>query len=235
MLVERLIDKLEKKGLKPNVLLFQECRMPIKSEAKIPGYNLAVYVNTKPSVRGTAIYVKSGTSYTQLTVNSQDICGVTILGDQHTVLKKPIDIWNVYNAPTIRQTEINLPIIQDIIANSHNPTLMAGDMNTDLTPGARHDAGTRLRTQLLEWDENGTVEILNSYTKPTRISARRSTIIDIAITKNITTGKFALPIIEDISDHLPLIIGFKSRDNEPESNLPPQHISYKRDEKLLRN
>ena len=131
--------------------------------------------------------------------------------------------------------EINMPFSKKVFENAMNVLLhkidkenkicyLMGDFNIDLLKSESCDYANRSIEQLF------TSYFVPLITKPTRITEHTATIIDNIFTNNIEKVENSINgiIFADISDHLPILHMFDSK-NPEENSTKQTNVIYKRE------
>lgn len=183
-----------------DICCITETHLKEKDKLKFPGYK--VYRYDRPSDRkasgGTAIIVKNNINHHELlapSTSNLEISGISV------VSASPLYIFSVYNPPNKRL------LAQDLlnIFTTTNPILAIGDLNskhTDWGCKQTNPNGIRLNQILVDLGLS-----LHSPSEPTFYRpGRQADILDVVLSKRLSTPVYQQADTALSSDHLPVLI-----------------------------
>ena len=184
---------------------------------KIPGYTLICNSRSESKGSGTAILLWNGINYKRrkdIEVFKEKNAELTIIEITAKDGKKII-VGSMYRP--LNTDPLNFRIAINTISSTSlkekKEIILGMDHNLDLLKSGIHKQTQLFLTNLLEKN------IYPTITKPTRICQNIATLIDnIFMSKNLHTYFESLIILDDISDHLPLLVLLKQTkliDNKP--------------------
>ena len=133
--------------------------------------------------------------------------------------RKNLIISCLYRAPG-SNIEVFKDWMEDIFSNKGNKTIfICGDFNIDLLNPNKH----KMTEEFIN-----TMYSMSYYpiiTRPSRITSHCATLIDNIFTNDIENNTLSRPLINDISDHLPV---FTVYDRNYKNNKPVKNKEYRR-------
>ena len=174
----------------------------------IDGYKMFTCSRTNKSGGGVALYINDSLQHKYLPDMSKCLDNCAEVVSLEIALKngKKALICCIYRAPKTDLEQLN-EFISNFCRNTRNKTVyLCGDFNIDLL---QHDTNT---------STNNFIDHLYSFglhpliTRPTRITGHSKTLIDNIFTTNLSNIHSGL-IINDLSDHLPILLIFEYKHN----------------------
>ena len=207
--LDMLIDGLDKK---PNIISIAETWLksdtPL-SPFSITGYTLFNSPRTLNKSRegGVALYVDNNFDSTRInkfTVENGyfECIGISIKSANNKVT----NIVSLYRPPDTSIDDFTASI-EALLMNNNQQTYVCGDFNIDLINYKQHEQTDTFVNKMFSL---GYKPLIN---KPTRITAYSSTLIDNIFTNELDLKHRSGVVIDDISDHLPIIINSLSIKN----------------------
>ena len=150
---------------------------------------------------GDALYVNNSLQHKYLPNKSKciDNCAEAVSVEITLKNDKKIIICCIYQAPNTELDQLS-GFINNVCRNIRNKTVyMCGDFNVDLLQYDKHNATNNFIEQLYSLGLHPLI------TRPTRITSHSNTLIDDIFTYNLSSIIQCGLIINDMSDHLPIL------------------------------
>ena len=208
--LKQLLRDLEKKNSSIDVVLLCETFLTKKTigMVNVVGYtHVGNYRNTKKG-EGVSILIKDGISYKR----RQDL-DIFQEGETESIFieimsksGKNIVIGSMYRPPNTNITQFsnNISTITSLARKCCPEIIIGMDHNIDLLKGSCHNLTQQFITDLSD------IDLLPTITRPTRITNHTATLIDsIYISNQLHRDFESTIIINDLSDHLPLLTMLK--------------------------
>ena len=190
-----------------DILLLCETFLTTKTEnlVNIPSYKLIANDRKDHKGSGVAILIKEGIPYKKWadlsSMNEKDLESVYV--DITTKSDKLIRVGSLYQAPNtyVKRLMDHLEMITSMVNKNKACDLILGiDQNLDLLKSADHHDTRNFLNLILD---NGLWLVI---TRPTHITQKSATLIDNNyISKNLQHTFESTILLDDISDHLPII------------------------------
>ena len=208
--LKQLLHVLESKTSRADIILLCETFLTKSTESlvKVPGYTLICSNRKHSKGGGTAILLQNGITFkrrTDIEIFREKEVESTIIG---IVAKdgKKIVVCSMYRPPNTDPTHFitSMNSITSKSVSEKKEIILGMDHNLDLLKSGSHKQTQLFLNDLLD------KEIYTTITHPTRICHNAATLIDnVFISKNLHKFFESAILIEDISDHLPLLILLK--------------------------
>ena len=205
--LRELLQIMSNKNSTVDVILLCETFLAsnIEKLAYIPGYHLVTNNRNNHKGRGVAILIREGITYRK----NQELCYMidkeleSVYVDITAKNGRQIRIGSIYHAPNT-DVKILMEHIESVSAKTgqlpNHELILGMDQNIDLLKSDEHTNTRKFLDLILD---SGLWPII---TRPTRITQRSATLIDnIYISKNLQRKFDSAIIVDDISDHLPLV------------------------------
>ena len=208
--LKQLLHVLESKNSRADIILLCETFLTKSTEnlVKVPGYTLICSNRKHSKGGGTAILLQNGITFkrrTDIEIFREKDVESTII---EIVAKdgKKIVVCSMYRPPNTDPTHFitSMNSITSKLASEKKEIILGMDHNLDLLKSGSHKQTQLFLNDLLD------KEIYPTITRPTRICHNAATLIDnVFVSKNLHKFFESAILIEDISDHLPLLILLK--------------------------
>ena len=205
--LKMLIHILETKNSRVDIILLCETFLNKTTEklVKIPGYTLICNSRSENKGSGTAILLQNGINYKR----RKDIEVFKEKSVESTIIEitakdgKNVIVGSMYHPPNTDPTNFRIAIntISSTSLKEKKEIILGMDHNLDLLKSGSHKQTQLFFTDLLEKN------IYPTVTRPTRICQNTATLIDnIFVSRNLHKYFESSIILDDISDHLPLLV-----------------------------
>ena len=205
--LKELLQTMSNKNSTVDVILLCETFLATNIEklAYIPGYHLVTNNRNNHKGGGVAILIREGITYRK----KNELCRMidkeleSVYVDITAKNGRQIRIGSIYRAPNTDVTKLmeHIELVSNKTGQSSNHELILGmDQNIDLLKSDEHTNTRKFLDLILD---SGLWPVI---TRPTRITQRSATLIDnIYISKNLQRKFDSAILVDDISDHLPLV------------------------------
>ena len=205
--LKELLQTMSDKNSTVDVILLCETFLASNTEilAYIPGYHLVTNNRNNHKGGGVAILIREGITYRK----KNELCHMidkeleSVYVDITAKNGRQIRIGSIYHTPNtdVKKLMEHIELVSNKTSQLTNHELILGmDQNIDLLKSNEHTNTRKFLDLILD---SGLWPVI---TRPTRITQRSATLIDnIYISKNLQRKFDSAILVDDISDHLPLV------------------------------
>ena len=205
--LKELLQTMSNKNSAVDIILLCETFLASNTEklVYIPGYHLVTNNRNNHKGGGVAILIREGITYRK----KNELCHMSdkelesVYVDITAKNGRQIRIGSIYRAPNtdVKKLMEHIELVSTKTGQLSNHELILGmDQNIDLLKSNEHTNTRKFLDLILD---SGLWPVI---TRPTRITQRSATLIDnIYISKNLQCKFDSAILVDDISDHLPLV------------------------------